>query len=107
MAGNFHYSPVAQLVEQAAVNRFVVGSSPTGELIRFLRNRPPHQSTPGAERSAAGRLSFWAYAYRVFRRTVAWLRALCFERELPGSESNPQGCDRTPKSLAKSLGISD
>ena len=26
---NEFYSPVAQLVEQAAVNRFVVGSSPT------------------------------------------------------------------------------
>ena len=31
----FGHSPVAQLVEQAAVNRLVVGSSPTGGASKF------------------------------------------------------------------------
>ena len=30
LSASYHFSPVAQLVEQAAVNRLVVGSSPTG-----------------------------------------------------------------------------
>ncbi len=54
-----HHSPVAQLVEQAAVNRWVVGSSPTGGAFFNLRNsrRPTGlQQTPSVR--APGVLSF-------------------------------------------------
>ena len=45
VVANLRRSPVAQLVEQAAVNRLVVGSSPTGGAFSFL-DRPVRRSLP-------------------------------------------------------------
>ena len=51
---------------KSACARMVTKRVPFGELFRFLRNRPPHQSTPGAERLATGRYAFPAFVRRVF-----------------------------------------
>ena len=56
------HSPVAQLVEQPAVNRLVVGSSPTGGASSSSTNLDATQLTPDAERSAR---AFAAGALRI------------------------------------------
>ena len=52
----FGHSPVAQLVEQAAVNRLVVGSSPTGGA-RFFSAERNHRPV-NARRREIGRRAF-------------------------------------------------
>ena len=78
-----------------------------GELFGFLRAQPTQPLTPGRERSPAGRFAFMASSCKDLRRSAPRRCALRFQRDPPGSESNHGGCSRTPKSLAKTLGISD
>ena len=59
-------SPVAQLVEQVAVNHLVTGSSPVGGAFSLLRKETPQHLTPGVEISAAGRFSFLLWAGEPF-----------------------------------------
>ena len=79
----------------------------SGELVSFLRKETTDQLTPGVERSAAGRFAFLASSGKGLRRSRQSRRALCFERELSGSERDLQGSFRTPESQAKTLGVSD
>jgi hypothetical protein len=110
------HPPNATLNRQAVIpsrfaarekQRVVTKRVPFGELVYFLRKETPNQLTPGAETSAAGCFAFTASSRKGLRRFLNPRRALRFEREQIGSDRNPQGSLRTPKSRAKTLGISD
>jgi hypothetical protein len=85
------HSPIAQLVEQAAVNRFVQGSSPCrgagANLARFA-DRPVNAR---AETSVAGRFAFKRLERNRLQQAWRWPKSLCFEDDRTGSESNHNG----------------
>ena len=100
------YSPVAQLVEQAAVNRLVVGSSPTGGA-RFSATKPADNpvNAPRREfRLSAFRVS--CLSRRGLRRSAGPRGALRFEKDKAGSERNRGGCFRTLEFESETLGLS-
>ena len=103
LSASYHFSPVAQLVEQAAVNRLVVGSSPTGGArfcSAYLQYRPVHRKRREVRLPAFLHICLSRNDLRRIESPAATLR---FERDRPGSERNPQGPFRTPESRTKTL----
>lgn len=95
----------------SSTNQVVVLFLP-GELVSFLRKKPPNQLTPDTEKSVVGRFASGVlrFAFCVLGLCFEGLRSnghvrkyLCFERESPGSERNPYVPCRTPEFSAKTL----
>ncbi len=85
------------MVEQPAVNRFVVGSSPTRGADWSLYERTRHtsyQETPRA--NGLGVSHFWPLS-QSFRYPAGGPSTLWFDREQSGCECNPRVYARTPK----------
>ena len=85
------YSPVAQLVEQAAVNRWVVGSSPTGGAFR-VSTSPTDTPVSARPREIARRAfgvlgQFWQ-GFATIRPAATRSR---FSERLPGVRKQPWG----------------
>ena len=75
---------------------------------RFFSAERNHRPVNARRREIGSRaFAFLASSGKGLRRSRSRRRALWFERELPGSERDLQGSFRTPKTLVKTLRISD
>lgn len=96
-------SSVAQLVEQAAVNRWVAGSSPAGGArfcSAYSQYRPVHRKRREVRLPAFFRFRLSRNDLRLIESPAATLR---FERDQSGAERNPRGPFRAPESRVKTL----
>ena len=102
-----HHSPIAQLVEQAAVNRWVVGSSPTrGAYLLHAEKTAPRVRDPTPRGTHPGRIALSPTAPRLNAkphllppRSPPLLIAIC-SPENPWLRPHPEAHNRAPLALS-------
>ena len=91
------YSSVAQLVEQAAVNRRVVGSSPTGGAFYFSTEK--QDPTVNTKRRESPLSAFFVFpsVFACFQQIESPTATLCSQNQVSGAERNPPVLHRHPQ----------